>query len=247
MTSGTDVPTLYIFPHAGGAASFYVPFSKAFSTGIRRVAVQYPDTQRGRGDTAVPSIEAFADNIYRMLASAPAAEGPTAFFGHSMGALVAFEVARRFESQGDPISALFVSACGAPGRMRDEYVSDLSDEEFAAFLVELSGADPEILSDRELVGMALPALRGYYDAIAGYSCAPGAALSCPIHAFAGADDGLARCDSVSAWSAHTTSEFTARVFDGDHFYFAGHLPEVVRDVETRFHEAAPRRKRGQRA
>ena len=53
-------------------------------------------------------------------------------------------------------------------------------------------------------------------------------------------------ENMSAWSAHTTSEFAVRVFDGDHFYFTKHLPEVAQDVEMRFHEAALRRERGQR-
>jgi surfactin synthase thioesterase subunit len=250
----TNAPRLYIFPHAGGSATFYVPFSKAFSTGIKRVAVQYPDTQSGQGRTAVPNIQAFADNICRILSSAPDAQapsealsrGPIAFFGHSMGALVAFEVARRFESNGDPITALFVSACSAPGVMRDEYFSDLSDDELVTFLVDLSGTDPKVLDDKEFVDMVLPALRGYYNAIAGYTCAAGATVSCPIYAFAGTDDGLARYENMSAWSAHTMSEFAVRVFDGDHFYFAKHLSEVAREIEMRFFEAALRRKRGER-
>lgn len=241
---------MYIFPHAGGTASFYLPFSKAFSTDIKRIAVQYPDPQNRRGRTAVPSIQSSADNIYRMLISAPdfaaPSQGPIAFFGHSMGALVAFEVARLFESNGDPVSALFVSACSAPGLMRDEYFSDLSDDEFATFLVERSGTDPAVLTNKEFVDMVLPALRDYYNAIAGYTCAAGATVSCPIYAFAGTDDGLARHETVSAWSAHTTSEFAVRVFDGDHFYIARHLPEVAQDVEMRFHEAALRRERGER-
>ena len=163
-----------------------------------------------------------------------------------MGALVAFEVARRFESAGNPITALFVSASTAPGRMRDEYFRDLSDDELVKFLGDLSGADPKLLDNKDFVDMILPALRGYYHAIAGYSCGAGATVSCPIYAFTGTDDGLAPYDNVSAWSAHTTSEFAVRVFPGDHFYFVNHLADVVQDVETRFSEAALWRKRGQR-
>ena len=241
----TEAQRLYIFPHAGGSASFYVPFAKAFSTDVKRVAVQYPGAHGGQAHTVIPSIEVIADNVYPMLASAPPSDGPVAFFGHSMGALVAFEVARRFESAGNPITALFVSACTAPARMRDEYFRDLSDDELVKFLVDLSGTDPKVLNNKEFIDMLLPALRGYYHAIAGYDCAAAATVSCPIYAFAGTDDGLAPYDNVAAWSAHTASGFAVRALTGDHFYFSAHLLDVVADIETRFAEALLR-KRGQR-
>ena len=149
-------PHLYIFPHAAGSPSFYVPFSKAFSPGMKRIAVQYPGTQNGQ--ITIPGIESLAEKLYRILIKAPA--GPVAFFGHSMGALVAFEVARRFESAGNPIQALFVSACAAPGRMKSEYFRELSDDDLLKFLVTISGTDPKVLDNTELVDIILPALRG---------------------------------------------------------------------------------------
>jgi surfactin synthase thioesterase subunit len=237
-------PTVYIFPHAGGSANFYVPFAKAFSPETKRIALQYPGTQSGLGQTAIPTIASLADNAHRLLTSAHG-DGPIAFFGHSMGALVAFEVARRFESAGRPIAALFVSASGAPSRMREAYFRDLSDDELVEFLVELSGTDPKVLDNKEFVDMLLPSLRGYYSAIAGYTCAPAATVSCPIYAFTGTDDDLAPYDNVSGWSEHTTSEFALRVFPGGHFYLFDHLVDVVGDVETRFREAQAL-ERGQR-
>lgn len=229
-----SVPRLFIFPHAGGSASFYVPFSKAFSTEMKRIAVQYPGASGGHGHSTVPSIQELADSIYHILLRAPGAASPTAFFGHSMGALVAFEVTRRFEAAGMPITALFVSASSAPERMRKEYFRDLSDDELVKFLIELSGTDPKVLNNKDFVELILPSLRGYYGSIAGYTCGPDATVSCPIYAFMGTDDLLAPYDNVCAWSAHTTSDFAVRVFPGSHFYFAEHLPDVVSDVETRF-------------
>jgi surfactin synthase thioesterase subunit len=232
MTEST--PRLFIFPHAGGSASFYVPFSKAFSTGMKRIAVQYPGASGGHDHSTVPSIQELAESIYNILRRSLTSAAPTAFFGHSMGALVAFEVTRRFESAGVPITALFVSASSAPDRMRKEYFRDLSDDELVTFLIELSGTDPKVLGNKDFVDMILPSLRGYYGSIAGYTCGPDATVSCPIYAFMGTDDRLAPYDNVCAWSAHTTSDFAVRVFEGSHFYFADHLPDVVSDVENRF-------------
>jgi surfactin synthase thioesterase subunit len=214
-----------------------VPFAKAFSADVKRVAVSYPGAQGTPGvhsGTAIPSITALADNIERMLTPARESGVPIAFFGHSMGALVAFEVARRFEGLGTPISALFVSASTAPGLMRDEYYRDMSDDDLMRFLVDLAGMDPKVLDNKEFVDTITPALRGYYSAIAGYEPGADAAVSCPIYAFTGSDDGLAPKDNVAAWASHTTSGFALRVLDGDHFYFVRHIPAVAGDVETRF-------------
>ena len=72
------------------------------------------------------------------------------------------------------------------------------------------------------------------NAIAGYTCDADAMVSCPVHAFVGSGDRLASRDNVSGWADHTTAEFTVRVFEGNHFYFAEHLGDVVTEVETRF-------------
>jgi len=229
----TEASTLYIFPHAGGSASFYVPFSRAFSTGVKRIAVQYPGIGDGADQTVVPSIEELAHTLYGILTRASASDGPIAFFGHSMGALVAFEVARCFESAGTPITALFVSSCAAPGRMKAEYFRDLPDDELVEFLIALSGTDPKVLNNKEFVDMILPALRGYYNAIAGYACPDGARVSCPIHASVGTCDGLASQQNMTGWADHTTAEFTLRAFEGNHFYFADHLLDVVNDVQAK--------------
>ena len=95
-------PTLYIFPHAGGSPAFYIPFAKAFSGDVKRIAVQYPGAN---GSPVVPSIQALADTLYGILAKGR--PGPLAFFGHSMGALVAFEVASPVRSGRQPRPCAF--------------------------------------------------------------------------------------------------------------------------------------------
>ncbi|WP_283605981.1 thioesterase II family protein, partial [Mycolicibacterium poriferae] len=129
MTGGVaDItPKLFIFPHAGGTPQFYVPFAKSFTTDIKRTAVQYP-RQGGKQDFgSFTSLPAVADQIGTMVS--PDREGgvpgsPVFFFGHSMGGLLAFEVARRFEEAGRPIAALFVSAVAAPGRVGYDDIPD---------------------------------------------------------------------------------------------------------------------------
>jgi surfactin synthase thioesterase subunit len=222
-------PKLYIFPHAGGSAQYYVPFAKTFSNDIKRIAVQYPG-RRGNHDLAsFTSITDLVDRICQILAPPDQSAEKVAFFGHSMGALVAFEVARRFEATGSPIAALFVSACAAPGRIGYEYIPE-SDRGLLNAVSEMTGADPKFLENQEFAAKILPTLRGL-QAITKYECAPDAVVSCPIHAFLGDNDEVATYEKVLPWSQRTTSEFSARVFAGHHFYVNDHLSELVSDVE----------------
>jgi surfactin synthase thioesterase subunit len=224
-------PKLYIFPHAGGSAQYYVPFAKAFSSDIRRIAVQYPG-RRGTHDLAsFTSIPDLADRVCQILAPLDQSDGKVAFFGHSMGALVAFEVARRFEAAGNPIAALFVSACAAPGRIGYEYIP-ASDRGLLNAVSEMTGANREFLENEEFAIKILPTLRGL-KAIANYECPHDATVSCPIFAFLGDHDEVATYEKVVSWSERTTSEFSARVFTGHHFYLNDHLPELVSDVEEK--------------
>ena len=227
MTGQT--PTLYIFPHAGGSAHYYVPFAKAFCGGIKRIAVQYP----GRGGThdlaSFASIPELADQVCQRLPPLDHSDGAVAFFGHSMGALVAFEVARRFDAAGSPIAALFVSASAAPGRLGFEYIPD-SDRGLLDAVRQMTGVNPEFLENEEFAVKILPTLRGF-KAIANYECPPDATVSCPIYAFLGDDDEIATYEKVAPWSQRTTSEFSARVFPGHHFFLNDHLHEVVKDIE----------------
>jgi surfactin synthase thioesterase subunit len=224
-------PKLYIFPHAGGSAQYYVPFAKAFASEIKRVAVQYP----GRGGShdlgSFTSIPDLAEQVHRMLYPLDQSQGKVAFFGHSMGALLAFEVARRFESAGNPISALFVSASAAPGRVGYEYIPD-SDRGLLEAVSEMTGVNPEFLENEEFAAKILPTLRGL-KAISKYDCPVDAMVSCPIFAFLGDDDEVATYEKVLPWAHRTTSEFSVRVFAGHHFYLDDHLPELVGDIEAK--------------
>ena len=103
-TTEPDLPVraLYIFPHAGGSASAYAPFARAFSLDIKRIAVQYPGRADRHDVPDIESIPALAKDVYTMLAANNITDAPVAFFGHSMGGLIAFEVARRFEADGAP-------------------------------------------------------------------------------------------------------------------------------------------------
>ena len=154
-----------------------------------------------------------------------------AFFGHSMGGLLAFEVARRFEAAGSPIAALFVSAVAAPGRVGYEHIPE-SDQGLLDAVSEMTGVNPEFLENEEFAASILPTLRGL-KAISKYDCPPDEKLSCPISAFLGDDDEVATYEKVLPWSERTTSEFSVKVFPGHHFYLTDHIAELVGEIEPK--------------
>jgi surfactin synthase thioesterase subunit len=163
-----------------------------------------------------------------MLSPADQSAEKVAFFGHSMGALLAFEVTRRFEAAANPISALFVSACAAPGRIGYDYIPE-SDRGLLNAVAEMTGANPEFLENEEFTAKILPTLRGLR-AIVDYECPPDATVSCPIFAFLGDDDEVATYEKVAPWSERTTSEFAVRAFAGHHFYINDHWTALAKDV-----------------
>jgi surfactin synthase thioesterase subunit len=222
--------TLFIFPHAGGSATFYVPFAKAFSADIKRIAVQYPG-RRDRGLTELDSIPELAEEIFKMMAPTAKNGGRVAFFGHSMGGLVAFEVALRFQSAGNPIAALFVSSCAAPGHIRYKELQG-SDHQILNLVAQVTDTNPDHLANDEFASSILPTLQSVR-AIAGYDRPPGVKVACPIHAYVGDNDIIVADENMLPWSDRTTEEFSIRVFPGDHFYLNSNLPELVKEVEER--------------
>ncbi len=228
----TPEPRLYIFPHAGGSADFYVPFARAFSPRVRIVAVQYPGKRAGKDLSKYTGISELADSLAAMINPEQIPGEQVAFFGHSMGALLAFELALRFEAAGNPVSQLFVSASAAPGLLRRIAILEGSDHQLLSTVCRLTGANPEFLKNEQFAATLLPTLRGL-KAIGAYECPPESTVSCPIHALMPEDDEFATEELVSPWRQRTTAQFDLTVFAGGHFYINDSLPMLSQWVEER--------------
>ncbi|MEV6419586.1 alpha/beta fold hydrolase [Streptomyces sp. NPDC051662] len=215
---------LVCFPHAGGSASFYFPVSAALASDSDVVALQYPGRQDRRTEPSVDDIGVLADRIAPVVA--PLFDRPVVFFGHSMGAVVAFEVARRLEAGGRTPAMLFASGRRAPSTRRVETVHQRDDDGLVAEMKALSGTDAQVLGDEELLRMVLPAIRSDYRAIETYGPVE-ATVDCPITALVGDDDPKATPSEADAWRAHTTAAFHIQVFRGGHFYLSSRAVEVI--------------------
>lgn len=215
-----DGVRLFCFPHAGGAASYFYPWSVSLPSDVEVLAVQYPGRQDRGGEPYARTIPDLADRIHAAIR--PRLAGPFAFFGHSMGAVLAFEVACRIaREEGVAPAHLFVSGRRAPSVARHEELHRASTSALVAEMRALGGTDPRILADEELLDLVLPTVRADYTAIETYRFDSAPPLSCGITAMIGDGDPKASVDDTAAWSRHTLGRFDLRIFPGDHFYLEG--------------------------
>jgi surfactin synthase thioesterase subunit len=232
-----DAPRrLVCFPHAGGSASFYHPVALAHAPGSDVVVLQYPGRQDRRLEPAVTSVDAYADLIAEILAGEPGK--PTVYFGHSMGAAIAFEVAYRLNGTAAAPRAFVASGRRAPGTERDERIHERDDEGVLAELKRLDGTESALLDDDEIVRMALPAIRNDYRAIETYPSRPGLTVDCPITVLLGDGDPKATLAEARRWQEHTTGAFRLRTFPGGHFYLTANAAEVNREIAAELSKLA---------
>ncbi|MCY0941375.1 thioesterase II family protein [Streptomyces antarcticus] len=217
---------LICFPHAGGAASAFLPMSRALAPDIEVLAVQYPGRQDRFHETPVEDIGLLADHIARALR--PRLDRPYALFGHSMGAIVAYETARRLE-QRSPAGPrrLFLSGHGTPSAEPCAHGSLDRDEDVIAEMRGLGGTVGTVLRDPDLMALVLPSVRADYKALGKYSWTPGPRLACPITALLGDSDPVVTPEAAAAWSGYSAATTDVHVFPGGHFYLEEHTPQIA--------------------
>jgi surfactin synthase thioesterase subunit len=226
---------LVCFPHAGGSASYFLPVSRALAPRVEVLSLQYPGRQDRRHEPCLTSIATLADQATAALL--PWLDRPTAFFGHSMGAVLAFEVTRRLHAHGVIPTVLFVSGRRAPSTYRLETTHRGTDAQLAQELRGLDGTEASLLQDDDLLNMILPAVRGDYTAIETYPGTPDGTVDAPVVALIGVDDPKVTGDEAAAWARHTTAGFSLHPFPGGHFYLNSEAPAVIRLISDRL--AAP--------
>lgn len=221
---------LVCFPFAGGSAGYFHSLASSLEPDVSVLGVQYPGRQDRRHEPLIEDIGRLADEVCEALT--PWETQPLALFGHSMGSLVAFEVARRFERDDRRLPlALFASGRRAPSCHRDQSPYAADDASLIANLRWLGGTDPALLDDDEMAGLILPVIRGDYRAVATY-CAPTTEtkLNVPIVAITGDRDPSVSFEEASAWRGHTARSFEIKVLSGGHFFIHEHTVEIAGHV-----------------
>ena len=216
---------LYFFPHSGGSVGEYLRWSDDLPD-VEVFGVQTP----GRGSRLDEAPLTRMDDLVEALASEVKFGAPYAFFGHSLGAAVAYELAVALRDRGLPgPRRLYLSAHEAPHlRRQGESMHRLDEPSLIAAVEEQYGPlPPEIHEDAEWRGLVLGGLRADMEIVHTYRHTPTAPLKCAITALGGTNDFVAEHD-LAAWDRYTTGAFALRMFAGDHFYFQEHYGDVLR-------------------
>jgi medium-chain acyl-[acyl-carrier-protein] hydrolase len=219
---------LFCLAYAGGTASMFREWSDHLPGDIEVCPIQLP----GRGarlmetpfSEIAPLVEALAEALVPFL------DKPFALFGHSLGSLVGFELARwlRTQHRTRPVH-LFVSAAPAP-QIPDLRlpIHKLSKKTFIAELRRLNGTPEELIDNKELMDIVLPSLRADFGLYENYRYAAEPALNCPISTYGGLSDRKVKVSDLEAWRDQTSVSFSIRMFPGDHFFFRTAEPLLLR-------------------
>lgn len=221
---------LFCFAYAGGGASVYHKWAQMVPAAIEVCLIQLPGRENRLDE---PPLRAMTPLVQQLGAAIePYLNKPCAFFGHSMGALVSFELARALrESRQRGPSRLCVSGCRAPQfPVRDEQIHDLPDQAFLDELRRLNGTPEAALRNDDLMRLMLPMLRADFAVCETYRFTPDQPLDCPLSAFGGLQDARISQAQIAGWREHTRGTFRLRMMPGDHFFVTSAGTMVIHAV-----------------
>ena len=219
---------LICFPHAGGGANVFRSWNRALPSSVQVCSLLLPGRETRFAEPNFKAFDPLLDTLFDELM--PVLDMPYVVYGHSMGALLAFEWVRRLQSAGHRMPQhLFLSGRRAPhlpdtaGLMRM-----LPDREFVNELTRrYEGISADFLQEPELLQLFLPMLRADISVVESYVYRNGDQLSCPLTVAAGVHDSSVSYDQLLAWKRYTQSSFTARLYPGGHFYPQGLLLKAI--------------------
>jgi len=209
---------LFCFPYAGGGTSVFRGWADRLPPEIEIRVAQLPGRETRLSDAPFTSLPPLVAAITEAFAFA--SDKPFATFGHSMGAIISFELVRQLRGDyGLEPQQMIVSGCRAPQRnLTTKTIYDLPEPEFIKELTALNGMLQDVVEHPELMQLLIPTLRADFEAIQTYAYSPEPPLDCPLTAFGGLQDPEVTQEDLEAWGAQTRGDFKVRMFPGDHFF-----------------------------
>lgn len=224
---------LFCFAYAGGSPAVFRSWHERLGDDVEVRAAELAGRGRRIRDAPPTTIAAGADELYAGLE--PLLDVPFAFYGHSMGALLAYEIARRLAADGrDAPVRFFPSGSAAPDvEPWLKGAAELTEFGLIDAVRPLGGVPEAVVADPDLRAIVLRALRADLVAWERYVEEPAPALTCSITAFAGERDPKVKVEDVEGWRSRTAAGFELETFDGAHLFLESHLPDIARIVRDR--------------
>jgi medium-chain acyl-[acyl-carrier-protein] hydrolase len=222
---------LITFPYAGASAVAYYKWAEHLSSQTELVSLQYPGRGRLTDMSLCTSIDDLAKESFKTVLTL--SDKPFYFFGHSLGALVAFETTRMLRNSCESVpKALIISSHHAPESTSyfDNKLHTLSDEQFLSGFMQYGGIPSEILQSPEMVEYLMPLLRADMTALETWRYKPESPLEIPIVALGSDEDKTLDLSKLERWGEFTNSSFQFQVLPGNHFYFQDQLTSVVNKI-----------------
>jgi medium-chain acyl-[acyl-carrier-protein] hydrolase len=220
---------LFCFPYAGGGASFFRNWSNHLPPSIQVCPLQLPAREKRFFEAAyrrVPDLVRDLESIFPEFSDLP-----FAFFGHSYGTLVAYELTRRLRQKGQKLPThLFMSANRGPQCPPKKQIHNLPEKEFLAELKNYGGMPEELLQNPELLELVAPALRADFEALETYIYEPSEPLAVPIVVFGGTEDPKVDQADLETWREQTQAGFQLHLYQGNHFYLVPNLFAVLNKI-----------------
>lgn len=230
---------LFCLPYAGGGGHIYIPWKDHLKASVELCTIQLPGRGMRMIETPFTQVEALVETLTNAMLDQ--LNKPFAIFGHSMGALLAFEIAKKLRTmKRQPPLLVFASGRRAPQIPdTDPPTYHLPEPGFIQELKRLNGTPQEVLDNDELMQLLMPTLRADFELCETYRYQEDLPLSCPITVIGGNEDDNTDDASLAAWQQLTTGQFRMTKLAGDHFFLHSAQPDLLQIISQALEELLP--------